>query len=328
MTDRSTECPYCGSDREARCWTAREMMFGMRDVFEYLECRRCGSLRIAAVPTDLDRYYPPQYYSFHSAAKPGRLKKHIMRRWADHSFGELNPIGWLLHRVRGRQVDLEPLLPTGLDRSARILDVGSGGGAVLLKLRLCGFTDLTGVDPFIDADIEYGPGLRVQRRELKDLDVADFDLVIFNHSLEHIVDPRAALRHARERVRPQGWVLVRVPVVNAPWRRYRTNWIEMDPPRHLTIPTPSALERMAREEGLGLDRLVYDSQDYEVWGSEQYARDIPLHDPRSYLNGLGASPFTRGDIRRFQAIVREWNREGISGRASFYFRPTTDSRSG
>jgi hypothetical protein len=35
------------------------MLFGTRETFAYLRRRGCGAMRIAAVPADLARHYPP-----------------------------------------------------------------------------------------------------------------------------------------------------------------------------------------------------------------------------------------------------------------------------
>ena len=85
-------------------------------------------------------------------------------------------------------------------------------------------------------------------------------------------------------------------------------------------------ERLAVRAGFALERIVYDSDAYELWASEQVARDIALNEDRSWLVNRKAAPFTRAEMRDFQATVESWNREGRAGRASFYFRPTAATR--
>src|SRR4051812_19942848 len=73
-------CSVCGNAYGNSVHTTREMMFGTRERFDYLECADCGSLELLNVPNDLSPYYPPNYYSF--AARPalrkGRL--HFVRK--------------------------------------------------------------------------------------------------------------------------------------------------------------------------------------------------------------------------------------------------------
>lgn len=42
----------------------REMMFGFRDSFTYHQCSNCACLQIDVIPENIDKYYPPYYYSF------------------------------------------------------------------------------------------------------------------------------------------------------------------------------------------------------------------------------------------------------------------------
>lgn len=56
-------CRICSS-LDTRPVVAREMMFGLRERFVYLECRNCGCLQIAAYPEDIGRHYPSHYYAF------------------------------------------------------------------------------------------------------------------------------------------------------------------------------------------------------------------------------------------------------------------------
>jgi SAM-dependent methyltransferase len=177
--------------------------------------------------------------------------------------------------------------------------VGSGAGLALLSLSHFGFRDLTGVDPFIESGIDYAEGVRVLKAELSDLD-GQFDLVMANHSLEHVPDPRGALREIRRLLKPGRYAVVRIPVVGRAWREYGTNWVQLDPPRHLFVFTARTFEGLAAEEGFSADEVAYDSTAFQFWGSEQYARDIP---PRtsartSSTRPARSSPASRSRLTR------------------------------
>ena len=62
----SESCRICGNSENNRKHIAREMMFGTRERFEYLECARCGTVQLIDVP-DLSRYYPEDYYAHNDA---------------------------------------------------------------------------------------------------------------------------------------------------------------------------------------------------------------------------------------------------------------------
>src|SRR5687768_14977146 len=91
----SSVCKICQAP-PARKTTAQEMMFGLRDRFEYAECSSCGSLQLAEIPADLGKYYPPDYYSFQAPDSPNALKRIVRNAWYAHLIGDLNPLGALL----------------------------------------------------------------------------------------------------------------------------------------------------------------------------------------------------------------------------------------
>src|SRR6185503_2630804 len=97
---------------------------------------------------------------------------------------------------------------------SRILDVGCGAGGLLLKLQREGFRSLLGADPFIQADIDYGNGVRVLKRTADNVD-GQFDFVMLHHSFEHMPDPAASLRILAHKLAPKGTLLIRVPVADS-----------------------------------------------------------------------------------------------------------------
>ncbi|MBF0214356.1 MAG: hypothetical protein HQM00_12500, partial [Magnetococcales bacterium] len=50
-------CPICAQSRGHTRHTPREMMFGLREPFDYWQCGGCGLLWIDRIPEDLARYY-------------------------------------------------------------------------------------------------------------------------------------------------------------------------------------------------------------------------------------------------------------------------------
>src|SRR6185436_10142585 len=113
-----------------------------------------------------------------------------------------------------------------------ILDVGAGAGKLLLDLNFLGFRNLVGVDPFIEKDIYHPSGVKILKKELKEMD-QEFDLVMFNHSFEHMPEPLAILRKAHQLVRPGHFLVVRIPLAGSfAWRKYGVDWMALDAPRH------------------------------------------------------------------------------------------------
>src|SRR5690349_13426984 len=56
-------CKICGHVNEVSWYTAKEMMFGFRDEFNYFQCPKCECLQISEFPDNISKYYPENYYS-------------------------------------------------------------------------------------------------------------------------------------------------------------------------------------------------------------------------------------------------------------------------
>ena len=67
MSNTSSEnysCRICGNTENNTSYTAREMMYGLRETFSYFQCGNCKCLQIVEYPKDMTTYYPGDYYSF------------------------------------------------------------------------------------------------------------------------------------------------------------------------------------------------------------------------------------------------------------------------
>jgi SAM-dependent methyltransferase len=313
-------CVVCGNSRGNRTFTAREMMFGLRDEFEYVECGACGCLQIASVPDDLGRYYPEDYYSFKPASTAGTgIRQALLAYRTADQIGYSNPLGRLLTRLTGN----EPYAwgrRAGVRREDSVLDIGCGSGWILAGMRRAGYSRLVGIDPFIPGSVEEGPGFRIMKMDASQLD-GEFDFVMMHHAFEHVPDPAAMLGEIHRLLKPGKLALLRIPVADSyAWRKYGTNWVQLDAPRHLFLHTRRSIEALASAAGLELVDVIHDSTGLQFWGSEEYARDIPHTNPRSVAGDSPSPIFTRRELRRFEVEAKELNRRGEGDQACFYLR--------
>ena len=318
-------CRVCSNRENNLIHTAREMMFGTRERFDYLECGECGTVQIVQVP-DLTTYYPPEYLSFDSEREidlATNLQRRIGARLAGMRIvkgsGLLGKIvlaakPWVATHYPTSL--LEPSLNLGF--RSRILDFGCGSGHLLRTLYYFGFRKLTGADAFIESDLEY-PGVRILKRELSELD-GEFDLIMLHHSFEHLVDPLSAMREIHRLLADDGSCLIRMPVVSHAWEIYGVDWVQLDPPRHLFLFTERAFKDLVRSAGFEVTKVVYDSTAFQFWGSEQYRLDIPLNDPRSPNVSGGADIFTEEQMKDWAVRAEKLNRAGEGDQACFYLR--------
>jgi SAM-dependent methyltransferase len=316
------KCRVCGHDKENQSYDVKEMMIGYRDLFRYFQCSRCLCLQIGEIPPDLSKYYPDTYYSYHTDFYQNKLKKVLVGLRDSYLLGE----GGFIGKILSARYPREDLLCFGLVpgwRQSSILDVGCGSGTLLYSLREAGVKKLLGVDPFVTKDIEYPNGLRVQKNELFEVE-GTWDIVMFHHSFEHVSDPVKTFENvARLLALKGGRCIIRIPTVSSyAWSHYGVHWVQLDAPRHLFLHSIESMKLLADKSGLVLDNVVYDSTAFQFWGSEQYKKDIPLQDKRSYLKNRKKSLFSKVEISAFAERARDLNRHQQGDQAVFIFKKT------
>lgn len=316
-------CRICGTHADQPVYRVREMMYGLREEFLYFQCVQCGCLQMMEFPEDMAKFYPEGYLSF--ASDPARLYRTPVERWARRmrdsyaALGRGFPGRWI-DRLYPAPGDLKTLARVPLTRRSRILDVGCGSGTLLYLLHEAGFRNLLGVDPHIDRDRTYGNGLRILRREIHDAEGA-WDLVMFHHSFEHMSDPGRVLQSVSKLLAPDGYCLIRIPVVSSfAWENYGVHWVQLDAPRHLFLHSLDSLRTLALKEHFHLEDMVFDSDAFQFWGSEQYRKGIPLRSERSYSVDPAQSMFTREQMEAFQERAGQLNREARGDQAVFYLK--------
>lgn len=302
------KCIVCGELANYKEYVVREMMFGTKDQFTYLECSNCGCLQIKQVPSDLSKYYPKNYYSF-KTTKLKSFKSYLISLRDKHSIGFNNLIGKILAKYFPAPFYLKVFKVINAKRDWKILDIGSGAGEKLLALKRIGFKNLLGIDPNIPKDIKYSDGLRVLKMSISEVD-DKFDLILFNHSLEHMEDPVSILKEAAKKITDQSLVVIRIPVAGCyAWKKYGTDWDGLDAPRHIFIPTKKSLKFLAEKSGFEIVKQFCDSTSMQFWASEQYQRGVSLIDPKSYMMNPKKSIFNKKQIRKFREEAEKLNLE-------------------
>lgn len=178
---------------------------------------------------------------------------HGDRHRASGSFANRRRLAWV-----------EAVIPVD---QPRLIDVGCGDGSFLVAARrrawLVAGTELHPNDA-------RAKDLRVES-DLLDLDdLGPVDVITFWHSLEHLGDPRAALRAAASRLRPGGVVLLAVPNFDSLQSRVtRASWLHLDAPRHLWHFNARALRARLADANLDPIRWWHLELEYDLAGWAQ-----------------------------------------------------------
>jgi SAM-dependent methyltransferase len=306
-------CPVC-SVEEGKYFYVKEMMLGTRQEFTYVECASCSSLyRLAQMSKgELSRNFYPldSYYSFDLPVvfnRGLRFKDKINKlRFASYLWNT-SLTGRLFRFLRPVPTSMRWLKGCNLEGfESSILDVGCGSGGLISYLNSIGFTNLTGIDPFLEEGFERG-SMKLRKCEIEEAS-GEFDCIMFHHSLEHFDDPVRALEKARDLLSEKGSILVRTPNKDScAWEQYGVNWVQIDAPRHRTIFSRKSLDMLAKAAQLRIVTLFCDSTAFQFWGSEQYVRGIHLDSPQSHQNCPSKKMFSKDQINEYAEKARILN---------------------
>ena len=314
-----SKCRICGNTEENKSYYVREMLFGTREEFEYIECNNCGCLQIKTIPDNIEKYYPDEYNAFEYQKLPKKNKFVFLlhKKKLQHLLsGNKNFIGWFLTALNDSFE--EKLVPAGVNINDKILDVGSGTGARLIRLRQKGFKDITGTDIFVKNNIVYDKGLRILKKDIHEIKKR-YDFIMMNHSFEHMPDPIETLKVLYRILLPNRFLLIRIPVAGSySWRKNRTDWVDLDAPRHFYLHTPKSMEILAQKTGFKITQVLFDSSEYQFVGSEQFKNNIPSKSEKSYFNNPKKSIFTKKTIRKYKKMAAKLNKVEKGDAACFY----------
>lgn len=313
-------CNICGNSRNNKKFWVKEMMFGLRDEFTYFECSDCGCLQIAEVPKNMRKYYPSNYYSLKKELSDNFVKRILKGQRNKYALFRKGIIGKLIYKIYPNSLfNMIGLLK--VNYNSRILDIGCGAGNLLCSLNEIGFKNLLGLEPYINKEIINGDVKILKKSVHELLDNQKFDLIISNHSFEHIPDQLATLLKVRKILSGNGTCLVRMPVkTEYIWKRYGVNWVQIDAPRHLFIHTPESFRILVDSTGLIINDVIYDSNEFQFWGSEQYKKDISLKAENSYSINSKKSIFSKKDIMVYKRLAKKLNIQKQGDQAIFILR--------
>ncbi len=279
------KCSICGNSSGNIPFSFTDYNMGSSQRFSYFQCSSCGCLQKSDPEEDNSNYYPVDYYSFSLddqttlRSKAKWLIRNIRNEYYRSGKGVLGklisrilPCGSIsmIHKVK-------PLI------GSKILDVGCGNDALMLQyLSSIGYQNLVGIDPYISSDhLQFGTA-HVYKKVLTEIS-GEFDLIVFNHSFEHMNNQKEILSHCSKILGKSGKVVITIPTVDSyAWRTFKEFWPNLDVPRHLFLHSVKSVGLLAEACGFSIETTYRESTSFQFWGKKLYEKKIPLFSSDKY----------------------------------------------
>lgn len=252
-------CSICGGAQSRRLLADINRRDGIAAAGEYRECATCGHIFLSPVPTpeELKEYYRAAAFSGTGESRSNDAGKvSLFARgvgFAEHR---------LLEKRSRRYHEAHRYLPPAAGDAPRLLDMGCGDGATLQKFQGRGW-EICGVD-ISAAAIQEARGkvpeatLQVSDLEETVLELGRFDLVRLDNVLEHVLNPEAVVRAARNYLREGGALAIYVPHGRSlSMRLLRSRSVSHWVPFHLNLFTAASLTALLERAGFASVRVDY-----------------------------------------------------------------------
>lgn len=256
-TTAKQDCPICGASGELLHDALKDQLFGAPGDWSIRRCSNnsCGLLWLDPRPIEDDIGSAYQTYYTHADTEDKSLvKSHFVACIRDLM---VNIVTSICGQIREKK-DIAHMylrnMPPG-----QVLDIGCGDARFLNRMKQLGWA-VQGVDfdPAAASNAKnlYGIDVKIGTLEYQRFSECSFDAVTMNHVIEHVFDPVALLREVRRILRPGGRLVIVTPnAASMGHRIFGRFWRGLEPPRHIQIFTPTALEAVANSAALKIDKV-------------------------------------------------------------------------
>lgn len=278
-----SSCELCGGKSSIVHSKLRDRLFGVEGEWALVRCQQCGYVWLDPRPTYEDIIkvydgYSSRWASGDTSPSPLRkLKQAIKKRFLAIAYGYAGWGSWHT-QLLGYLTFLLPALKAESAREVmylhfqergRLLDIGCGSGQFLYNMQQLGWqVEGTDLDPMAqNLARQKGINIRIGNLEVQNYPDDYFDAITMNHVIEHLHYPLKTVQECYRILRPRGRLIVVTPNIESlGHRQFGSDWVHLDPPRHLYLFSLETLKSMIQQSGLQIERANSISIDaYGTW---------------------------------------------------------------
>ncbi|MBI4743975.1 MAG: class I SAM-dependent methyltransferase [Actinobacteria bacterium] len=242
-----------------------------KGIFNIVKCDKCGLVYLNPRPKNefIHEYYPNTYepYNINSNDFYQKLNELFLSSYYKKNKNLSDCLISFLCQLIYHPIPKE--------YKGRILDVGCGNGIYLYNLEKYGW-DVHGIEisPKAVAFAQEKLGLKsVRQGTIKDAKYPHeyFDVITMNHVIEHLPNPKEALREINRMLKNEGLLIITTPNINAfNAKIFREYWFPLETPRHLNLFQASSLDKLLQYTGFVSTKKAYDISTYHLIRSIDY----------------------------------------------------------
>lgn len=320
----SVACRICGEKDQLIPLAAKDYFLGTKREYPYVQCAACNSLSIVEIPSELADLYK-NYYSFSHPNSISKIKFEVYKYITKNS----NFFSKFLCSCLRKQEDLpiKSFEPLRFYPDIKVLDVGCGSGSLLSLLHKMGYTNISGVDPFLERDIIYPSGLCIKKQEFFHLG-DEYDLIMFHHVFEHFSNPSLALRQVHKLLSKDGICIIRMPSVDSfSYYRFKNNWFSIHAPFHISLPSRQGMDMLTKDNNLQIvERVGEQLVEFFFYsmGHELGVSDYELHGNRKFFeeHRINEIPplHIRNELKDAQQRLKQIKKYDLCDWATYYLK--------
>lgn len=261
-------CPVCGADTRELLHEdlTDRVFFCAPGEWNMYRCESCASAYLDPRPTSetialaYHRYFTHEEVpGYSSLSFLGKLRRRFANGYRNHRYGARDyPASILGILAASLMPSGRAIIDAGMrhlpkdNAKKRLLDLGCGNGAFLLRARSAGWA-VVGADfdsKAVEAARCQGLDVRLGGVESLNPSIEQFDVITLAHVIEHVHQPVEVLQACYSLLKPGGYLWIETPnIASEGHQLFGRNWRGLEPPRHLVLFTLESMRSALSKVG-------------------------------------------------------------------------------